>query len=294
MGRCPHKARSIACILIPLLLTSMLAACASTMSSNQSNHPTSSAGQPGSTPSTAPLPRPSATPLPTNGRPIPNFAHIFVVVLENTSYSHIIGSSQAPYINRLASQYGLATQFYAITHPSLPNYFTLTGGSTFGVVGNCALSTPSCPQNAQNIADLIERSGRTWAAYFESMPTACDTRMDLPYTFHLNPFVYYTNIVTHTQRCQSHILPYNQPQFLTELQANTLPNYVWIGPNLLNNIHNGTITQADSWLAANIDPIIASPAFENSLIILTFDEGDDSGSVDRSGCCGYSLAGDTW
>src|SRR5437867_4229914 len=68
---------------------------------------------------------------------VPALSHVFIIVMENKEYKKIIGSPSAPYINRLAQQYGLATNYYAITHPSLPNYLALTGGSTFGVTSNC-------------------------------------------------------------------------------------------------------------------------------------------------------------
>lgn len=319
-----RKANSIAHATAALILAGILAACASAAGSGQANQSGTPSGQQtsvatadqqgtsiaatttpsptgthsptrtptlGATSSPTAISTATATPHPAGGQ-VPNFSHIFHFILENTSYSHIIGSSQAPYINSLANQYGLATQFYAITHPSLPNYFTFSGGSTFGVTSDCGYTTPDCPQNVKNIADLIEGSGRTWVAYFESMPNACGTTRQPPYTIHLNPFVYYTDIVTNAQRCQSHVLPYDQAQFFASLNANTVPNYVWISPNLNNDMHNGTIGQADSWLSANIGPILNSQAFQNNgLVILTFDEGDDSSPVDSSGCCGYSPGG---
>jgi hypothetical protein len=267
----------------------------SSPSSVSSTRTSTGTAPPGSTPNptstgTAPA---GSTPTQTPNRTgIPNFSHIFQIVLENTSYEHLIGSSQAPYINTLANQYGLATQFYAITHPSLPNYFALTGGSTFGVDSDCAMATPDCPQNATNLPDLIEQSGRTWVSYFESMPTPCDTYREPPYTIHFNPFVYYTDIVNNTQRCQSHVLPYDQAQFFQNLSANNVPNYVWIAPNLNNDIHDGTILQADTWLSTNVSQIIASQAFRsNGLIIITFDEGDDGDTVDTAGCCGNAQGG---
>ena len=273
--------------LITLILA--LSACSSSTTPQNPTQSNASPGQP--SPTGAISTKSTATNLPQKGH-IPNFSHIFQIVLENTSYSHINGSSQAPYINGLANQYGLATQFYAITHPSLPNYFAFTGGSTFGVTSNCDLTTPSCPQHAQNLADEIEQSGRTWVAYFESMPTPCDTTRQPPYTIHVNPFVYYTDIVNNPQRCQSHILPYDQTQFFNSLSATTVPNYVWISPNLNNDMHNGTISQADTWLSINVSKIIASPAFQNGgLILLTFDEGDDGSTVDTAGCCGYTPGG---
>ncbi|TMD10949.1 MAG: hypothetical protein E6I96_16725, partial [Chloroflexi bacterium] len=68
---------------------------------------------------------------------VPTFDHIFTIVMENHAYSEIIGSSSAPYINGLASKYGLATNYAAVAHPSLPNYLALSGGSTFGITSDC-------------------------------------------------------------------------------------------------------------------------------------------------------------
>ena len=70
----------------------------------------------------------------------------------------VIGSGAAPYINSLAASYGLATNYYAASHPSLPNYLALTAGSTFGITSDCT----TCFVNATNIADQIEASGRSW------------------------------------------------------------------------------------------------------------------------------------
>ncbi len=246
-----------------------------------------------------PLGRATPTSTPTlTGTPVPvslpNFSHIFLIVLENTSYERLIGNSQAPFFNGLANQYSLATRFYAITHPSLPNYFALTGGTTFGVTDDCAMETASCQQKGKSIADLIEQSGRTWVAYFESMPAPCSTRSALPYTVHYNPFVYYADLVQNQQRCQSHVLPYNQAQFFSDLRANRLPNFVWISPNLYHDMHEGygTIAQGDQWLAENVAQIMDAQAFQNNgLIIITFDEGDDGNPADTSGCCGYTPGG---
>ena len=80
-----------------------------------------------------------------------------------------MGNSAAPYINGLAQSYGLATQYYAISHPSLPNYLAMTAGSTFGISSDCT----TCWVGATNLADQIEAGGRSWKAYLEGMPSAC-------------------------------------------------------------------------------------------------------------------------
>src|SRR5256884_9210037 len=101
---------------------------------------------------------------------VPAFNHIFTIVMENHSYGQIIGSGSAPYINSLAAKYGLATNYFAVAHPSLPNYLALTGGSTFGITSDCT----TCFVSAPNIAkDRVDASGRSWKAYMESMPRPC-------------------------------------------------------------------------------------------------------------------------
>jgi hypothetical protein len=273
-----------------LVLTRPNPGLGNTAIGGQVAHPTATA-----TPTLTPTPFPPTPTVALVARQnIPNFSHIFQIVLENTSYNHIIGNTQAPYINRLAARYGLATHYYAVTHPSLPNYFIMTAGSRLGVTSDCADLTPSCQQQAPNLPDLIEQSNRSWVAYFESMPTPCGVQQSLPYTIHYNPFVYYTDIVSNQERCKAHVRPYNQTQFFNALSANQVPNYVWLSPNLYNDMHEnyGTIAQADQWLSVVVPHIIASPAFQqNGLIILTFDEGDDTGTPDTSGCCTFVPGG---
>src|SRR5229473_6505029 len=124
---------------------------------------------------------------------VPPFAHVVVVVMENTSASSIIGNvNQAAYINSLATQYASASNDFAVSHPSLPNYLALTGASTFGITSDC--SPAQCPVNATNLMDRIESAGLTWKAYMESMPSACSTADAYPYAVKHNPFVYYNDI----------------------------------------------------------------------------------------------------
>src|SRR5579872_1226542 len=137
---------------------------------------------------------------------MPSFSHIFIIVIENTEYSSIIGNPAAPYFNSLATTYGLATQYYAIRHPSLPNYMALTGGSTFGIKSDCHL----CYKNATNIADQIEASGRTWRAYMENMPAPCyiGDSPDGLYVQKHDPFIYYNDIRLNTARCTADVVPF--------------------------------------------------------------------------------------
>ncbi|HET7488016.1 MAG TPA: alkaline phosphatase family protein [Acidimicrobiales bacterium] len=206
---------------------------------------------------------------------VPAFDHIFTIVMENHSYNEIIGSSSAPYINSLASQYGLATNYFAVAHPSLPNYLALAGGSTFGVTTDCT----TCFQNQPNIAvDRVEASGRTWKGYMESMPSPCFVGDASPYAQKHDPFIYFDDVRLNATECNK-VVPYTS--LAGDLaSAATTPSYGWITPNLCNDMHDCSIATGDTWLADNVPAILNSPAFttQNSLLVITFDEDDSSQS----------------
>lgn len=213
----------------------------------------------------------------------PAFSHIFTIVLENKEYTTIIGKSDAPYLNSLVSIYGLATQYYAIGHPSLPNYMALTGGSTFGITSDCT----TCFQHAQNLADQIEASGRTWKAYMENMPSPCyiGDSPDGLYVQKHNPFLYYDDIRTDHTRCATHVVPFTQ--FTADLSGNQLPAYVWITPNICHDMHDCSVAVGDTWLSRVVPGILQSTAFsQGGVLFITFDEGEAS-----AGCCNDAVGG---
>ena len=148
-----------------MFLIFLLAACTT------SAPPTLIPTVPLATPTSTPLP-PTATDIPTltptaTPRPlVPNFGHIAIIMFENKEFGSVIGNPQMPIYNQLAREYTLLTQYYAIMHPSLPNYIALMGGDTFGIDTNCN----NCFINAPSLPDLIEASGRTWKTYKEDMP----------------------------------------------------------------------------------------------------------------------------
>lgn len=197
---------------------------------------------------------------------VPTFSHVFTIVMENKEYSSIIGSSSAPYINALANQYGLATNYTAVAHPSLPDYMALTGGYNAFTTdcSGCVTSTP-------NVADQVYQSGRKWKGYFEAMPAACTTVDSGQYLQRHNPFIHYDDIVNDPTRCRNHVVPLTQ--FSTDLAAGTLPDYVWITPDTCHDMHNCSIATGDTWLSTFVPAIIQSSAFANSALFLVWDEG---------------------
>jgi phosphatidylinositol-3-phosphatase len=227
----------------------------------------------------------AATPA-TDSSPsnIPTFRHVFIIMMENEAIDLILGNPKAPYINSLAQQYGVAANYYGITHPSLPNYIAAISGDTQGISRNCN----DCFVDAPNIVDQLEGAGKTWKAYMESMPSPCfvGDSADQLYRQKHNPFIYFDNIRNNPARCDR-IVPFTQ--FAADLQANALPDYVWITPNMCNSMHDCSLETGDTWLQTWISQIIAAPAWQqNGILFLTFDE---SNSSDDSGCCEYAAGG---
>jgi hypothetical protein len=136
------------------------------------------------------------------GRP----SHIAVILMENEEYGSIVGASSTPYINSLARRYALATSMYAISHPSLPNYLALTGGSTFGISSDCT----GCTVGATSLVDQLDHARVSWKAYMEDLPGRCFTGAGAgDYAKKHDPFVYYTPVTDDPARC-AHVVSLNQ------------------------------------------------------------------------------------
>ena len=159
-----------------------------------------------------------APPTPTAIRPTGSFDfsnHVILLVLENQKYAAIIGNPNAPYLNSLANQYGLASEFLADTHPSIGNYMMLTTGQI--VTNNLDFSGNI---NVNNIARVMGQAGMPWRAYLEALPAVGYTR-DGPYPYAKthNP-AYFSDI--HAFPAQgANMVPF--PQFATDLQNDALP-----------------------------------------------------------------------
>jgi phosphatidylinositol-3-phosphatase len=201
--------------------------------------------------------------------------------MENEESTSLIGNGAAPYINGLASSYGLASQYYGVSHPSLPNYLALTAGSAFGINSDCT----TCRVNAGHLADQIEASGRSWKAYLEGMPSACFLGDSYPYMQKHNPWIYYNDIRTNAARCNAHVVPFSQ--LGADLAGGSVANYVWITPNMCSDMHDCSIATGDSWLSQQVPAILNSTAFRNGgVLFITWDEGSTT-----AGCCTNAAGG---
>ena len=205
------------------------------------------------------------------------FGHVFIVTEENTDYVDVIGSSSMPYLNGLAQQYGLATQYYANTHPSIGNYFELSTGQI--ISNNDGFSTV---QNVPNVVRSLLAAGKTWKSYAESIPNACYLGGDTGnYARKHNIFPLLSDVANDpVQACNN--VPFTQ--FATDLANGTLPHFSNIVPNLCNDAHDCSLSTADTWLKNNIDPLIKSAMFQqDGLLIIVFDEsgGDNTNGGGR-------------
>ncbi|HMF90498.1 MAG TPA: alkaline phosphatase family protein [Candidatus Angelobacter sp.] len=244
---------------------------------------------PGATPSPSPTPGPSPTPTPgPSPTPVPTptpsptpsgpqRGKVVVVVEENHGFSSVIGSSAMPYLNSLAAQYGLATQYYADTHPSIGNYFMMTCGQI--ITNNDGFSGTV---SADNIVRHLLTGGKTWKSYAESIPSVGYTGGDTGlYARKHNPVAFYSDVVNSSVQ-KMNLVPFTQ--FATDLSANQMPDFSFVVPNLQNDAHDGSLAQADAWLKTNIAPLLANPQFQqNGLLIIVFDEAEDTDSAHGGG-----------
>ena len=199
--------------------------------------------------------------------------------MENHEYADVIGQPGAPFINRLARTYALARQMYSITHPSLPNYLALTGGSTFGITSDCT----SCRVAGAGLAGQLERAGLSWKAYMEGLARPCFTGASADdYAVKHDPFAYYTSVVSHPASC-ARIVPL--AQLAADEASRTLPRLLWITPDLCHDMHDCSLATGDRFLSQLIPPLLRALG-RRGLLILTWDEGSSD-----DGCCRLAAGG---
>jgi acid phosphatase len=210
---------------------------------------------------------------------------VVLVLEENHGYSSVIGNSSMPYLNSLAQQYGLATQYYANTHPSIGNYFMMTTGQ---ILTNDDSYTSTVSDD--NIVRHLLNAGKTWKAYEEDLPQAGYTGGDTAaYSEHHDPLSYFSDVRNSSNQVLN-LVPFSQ--FQSDVANGTLPNFSFVSPNLNDDAHDGSLAQADSWLQSNIAPLFNSPQFQNGgLLIVVFDEAEDTDSTNGGGRVAMVMAG---
>jgi phosphatidylinositol-3-phosphatase len=210
----------------------------------------------------------------------PNLArrHVFVLVLENREYSP---NQDPPYLSLLRRQGLLATRYYGISHPSLPNYLALISGTTHGISSDCT----DCFVNGTSLIDQLESKHFSWGAYMEDMPSPCFVGSSFGnYAMKHDPFMYFYRVRDNGSRCHK-VQPLNR--LLKALKSNRVPNFVWITPNLCNDGHDCSLNSVDSFLKRLVPVIRASESYRAAgTLFITYDEGRSD-----LGCCTFASGG---
>ena len=225
--------------------------------------------------------------------------------MENENYNQVIGNANAPILNALAQDYGLATNYSGVADPSEPNYVAMLGGDFFNITSDDPYWFPGNTVNANNLMSQLEAAGKTWRGYFQSMPypgyrgycypDKCNgiPDADTQYVTKHNGIVNFADLQTPTELAKMFPLT----QLTTDLAAGAVPNFSYIVPNECNDMHgappwcvdsDNTGTVQQSWLIAQGDKFVGSLVNQitsssmwqtgNNAIVVTFDEGNTATS----------------
>jgi hypothetical protein len=215
--------------------------------------------------------------------------HVWVIVMENRTYGQVIGNKNAPFLNGLATRYGLATNYQGVAHPSEPNYLALVSGSTQGVTDDGVHNI-----GAATVFDQLEQAGRSWAVYAENVPSGCfkgataDGGPDGSGTYARKhePAISFTGVSGNPARCAritdlSHFDP-------------AAADVSLIIPNMCHDMHDCSTATGDAWLRTFVPRITGSPSFaDGGLLVVTFDEADGGGNRVAMVFAGPSVAAGT-
>ena len=199
----------------------------------------------------------------------PDAGRVAVLVLENRSWEQIKGNPSAPYLNSLLRRGAVATHYFAVTHPSLPNYMALTTGGHRHVNHDCS----ACRSSGRSLANQFENAGISWRAYFENMvdPLATHWSIGGSYNPHYNPFAY-----TAALRAQDPIGDVtNFAALRRDLAARSLPRFSWIAPNVWHDGHSVKLRVVDRY-ASRLVPRIIRALGPHGVLFVTWDEAPNS------------------
>jgi phospholipase C len=188
--------------------------------------------------------------------------HVFLIVMENHSAQEALAG---PFAASLAAKYGVANNYHAITHPSVPNYLALTSGSTWGLSDDSYHSLPK-----RDLGTQLTSAGVTWRAYMEGLGDGGCLNSPLPYDPGHNPFAFYGGA------CPSNVVPFSS--FAGDL-AGATPRFSWISPDRCHDTHDCPVATGDDWLKQTVGEITQSSAWKSSgVLFITWDEDDGSAS----------------
>ena len=191
----------------------------------------------------------------------PQQRHVFLIVMENHSAEQALSGQ---FIASLAAKYGVANNYHAVAHPSVPNYLALTSGSTWGVQDDSYRVLPR-----QDIGSELTRAGVTWRAYMDGLTGAGCLDSPTPYDPGHNPFAFYGG------KCPGNVVPISE--LSADLAGNT-PRFSWITPDRCHDTHDCEVSVGDEWLGQQVAQITGSKAWNSSSVLfITWDEDDNTG-----------------
>lgn len=234
------------------------------------------------------------------------YQHIFVIMMENEGSQNIIGNPDTPYITHLAHTYGYEDNYYGVTHPSLPNYIAAFTGNTWYSNSD----DPTQTFNHANLLDQLNAHHLSWKGYMESLPSPGWTGYWYPdnepagtspdkmppnalYGIKHDPFMLLTDVRNQPAEAKRTVVPL--AQLTTDLQTGHVPNFAWISPNMIDDMHGqppgpgatapytnmtALYKAGDQFIQTWVQKIMDSSTWKqgNSLIIITWDEGTYPGS----------------
>jgi phosphatidylinositol-3-phosphatase len=204
---------------------------------------------------------------------------ISVIMEENHSIEQVF-PSHMPYLWSLAQQYGRATSWSDVSHPSLPNYLAIFGGSAFNNPQDCQPSA-GCTYSGPSVFGQALAHGASARAYQESMPKPCDPGYSGNYDVNHNPWAYFPD---ESLSCRLNDIPAGTVRggaLLTDIRKGSLPTLSEISPNLVHDGHDGTLAQADAWLHSWIPLLTSGPDWRDGrlAVVVVFDEGETTEQV---------------
>jgi len=252
---------------------------------------------PGPASSAGPSNPAEAPPASTPARSVPAIQHVFIVVFENEAYDEIIGNTrEMPYFNELAGRYALAANYYANTHPSIGNYFMMTAGQLITRDDSYSLTI-----REDNIVRHLIAEGKSWKSYAEDLPALGYTGEDRrPYVRRHNPLSFFSDVMGDPAQ-KKNLVPLTQ--LAEDMRSGSLPNYGFVVPNNLHNLHSCTLggtscteeeqmRLADAWLRDSLGPLLENKSFQESgLLLIVFDEAEHGDRSHGGGRIPFILVG---
>jgi phosphatidylinositol-3-phosphatase len=218
---------------------------------------------------------------PCGWRPTPpaRWRHVIWIWMENESYNQVIGAASASYLTQLAHACGIATNYAAVSHPSLPNYIAATSGSTWGIADDDGPSAH--PLAGPSIFSQVSAAGLSWRSYEESMPSNCALSSAGLYAVKHNPAAYYTGIRAQCGRWDVPMGTVSSGSFASALGGGRLPSFAFVTPNLCDDMHDCPVGTGDAWLRRWLPAITASASYRSgaTVVFITFDEGTGGNHV---------------